>query len=210
MADTKTPRRARATKPRPTTEIAEIFPWQGQWTESEFLDLPDTNRIVELSNGKVVIPDMPTTSHQDAVLELAVLLRAHVKAHDLGRIAHAPLRVRLWPGKIREPDIVFMSKAHAERVREQYWGVPDLVVEVISPRTAESSGTEKADREEKFEEYASAEVPEYWIVDHVAPAIEVYALENGAYALHERAGKGGSVRSRLLPGLSVAVDAVFP
>jgi Uma2 family endonuclease len=54
--------------------------------------------------------------------------------------------VRLWPGKIREPDLVFMSTGHLDRIGK-YWGVPDLAVEIIS------EGTEFQDREVKRNEY---------------------------------------------------------
>jgi Uma2 family endonuclease len=42
------------------------------------------------------------------------------------------LPVELWSGKIREPDLMFMSAAHASRIGV-YWGVPDLAVEILSP-----------------------------------------------------------------------------
>ncbi|MCS6964593.1 Uma2 family endonuclease [Thermoflexus sp.] len=48
----------------------------------------------------------------------------------------APLPVRLWPGKIREPNLFFIAKEHTDRIGEQACGVPDLVVEVTSPSTA--------------------------------------------------------------------------
>jgi Uma2 family endonuclease len=149
---------------RRPTEIARLFPRQGQWTEADYWALPETNHLVELSDGKVVILDVPGYSHQYAVLELAVAFRAFVRERGWGTVALAPLRVRLWPGKIREPDLVFMHRDHADRLGEDWWGVPDLGVEVISPRTAQSSGTESTDRVEKFGEYARAGVPEYWLV----------------------------------------------
>jgi len=42
-------------QPRLTTEIAELWPPQGQWTETEYFNLPDTNRIIELSEGEVFL-----------------------------------------------------------------------------------------------------------------------------------------------------------
>ena len=45
-------------------------------------------------------------------------------------IRFAPLPVRLWAGKIREPDFMFMSAAHADRIGT-YWGIPDLVGEIV-------------------------------------------------------------------------------
>jgi len=44
-----------------TYEVAELFPRQGEWTEEDYLSLPETNRLVELSDGKLVVLPMPTT-----------------------------------------------------------------------------------------------------------------------------------------------------
>lgn len=73
--------------------------------------------------------------------------------------SYGPLSVRLWPGKIREPDVLFVSHEHADRVGEQFYGPPDLVIEVLS------AGTWRTDRLEKLVEYAQADIMEYWIVD---------------------------------------------
>lgn len=216
MAETTTvapvapPRRRPAARSRRSTEIVDLFPRQGQWTEADYLALPETNRIIELSEGKVVMPDMPTTSHQRVVGKLFRLMSDHAEARDLGEVCVAPLRVRLWPGKFREPDIVFMHRDHADRIGEEYWGVPDLIVEVISPRTPQSSGTEHVDRGEKFVEYAQAGVQEYWLIHPDARTIEVYLLRDGVYHLLDRWGKGEVARSFVLDGLEVSVEAVIP
>jgi Uma2 family endonuclease len=139
-------------KPKVALCVAELFPPQGQWTEREYFSLPDTNRYLELSEGRLIMPPHPTRSHQVAVEELYIRLRAFVHERGLGEVHIAPLPVRLWPGKIREPDIFFIAKEHAERIGEQVCGVPDLVVEVLSPATRET------DRGEKFFEYAKAGV----------------------------------------------------
>ncbi len=201
--------RRRAARSRKSTEILELFPRQGQWTEADYLALPETNHIIELSEGRVVIPDMPTTSHQRAVVELLFLMKNYVQTHDLGEVCVAPLKVHLWPGKFREPDIIFMHRNHADRIGEDYWGVPDLVVEVISPRTPKSSGTEQVDREEKSVEYARSGVQEYWIIHPTACTVEVYVLRNGIYHLLERWGAGEVAQSQVLEGFKVSVDAVI-
>jgi Uma2 family endonuclease len=208
--EAKAPQAKRDGRARLTHRIAVLFPCQGEWTEGDYLALPDTNRIVELSQGRLVIPDMPTTTHQRALRNLLRAVDAHVMKHGLGEVCPAPLRVRLWEGKLREPDIVFMSAAHADRIEEDFWGVPDLVAEVISPRTEHSSGTERLDRVEKFKEYARAGVSEYWLVDPKARAIEVYLLREGAYHLFGKWEMGETARSEILPGFEVPVAAILP
>lgn len=183
--------------------VAELFPPQGEWTEEDYFSLPDTNRCVELSEGRLIMPPHPTRSHQVAVEELYVRLRAFVQERRLGEVHVAPLPVRLWPGKIREPDIFFISKEHEDRIGEQVCGVPDLIIEVTS------SSTLKTDRMEKFHEYARAWVQEYWLVDPEARTIEVYRLQQGAYLLHGKWKEGEVASSALLAGLEIEVKEVF-
>src|SRR5262245_1254603 len=122
---------AAATAQRPLTRaVAELFPRQGDWTEEDYWPIAQRNRIVELSDGKLIVPSMPTTEHQDVVGNIYVALRTYVRANKVGKVSIAPLPVRLWPEKIREPDVVVMLNAHLDRVQSQFWGPPDLAVEV--------------------------------------------------------------------------------
>lgn len=188
--------------------VAALFPRQGEWTEAAYLSLPETSRIVELADGRLVIPDVPTYRHQRTALQLLVLMQQFVTKHGLGYICMAPMKVRLRKGKFREPDIVFMSRAHKSRLGDEYWGVPDLVVEVISPRGENTSGTERTDRRDKFNEYERAGVAEYWLVHPDRKTIEVYVLRDGAYELLSRSDTGQRAHSALLDGFSVDVSAV--
>ena len=61
--------------------------------------------------------------------------------------------------------------------RNGIYGAPDLVAEVLSPRTA------KFDRGLKKEAYAKAGVREYWIVDTVTKSVEVYYLREKNFRL---------------------------
>ena len=91
-------------QPRWATEVAELYPPQKQWTEADYFTLPETNRLIELSEGELIMPPHPTRTHQRVVLRLAMAFQSFVETHDLGTIQIAPLPVRLWQGKIREPD----------------------------------------------------------------------------------------------------------
>lgn len=136
-------------------EVAQLWPPRGQWTEADYFSLPDTNRFIELSEGELIMPPHPTETHQRIVGDIYVMLRSFVEHHHLGTVRLGPLAVRLWAGKIREPDILFVAREHSDRIGERAYGPPDLVVEVLSP------GTWRADRHEKFYEYAQAGVGEY-------------------------------------------------
>lgn len=184
-------------------KVANLYPRQGEWTEEHYFSLPDTNRYVELSEGRLIMPPHPTRRHQVVLEELYVHMRAFVKEKNLGEVRIAPLPVRLWPGKIREPDIFFVAKEHFDRINEKVFGVPDLVVEVIS------FSTEKTDRVEKFVEYAKAGVSKYWIVDPEEKTVEVYGLREGEYLLVGKYDTSQIATSEILSGFKVRVDELF-
>jgi Uma2 family endonuclease len=188
----------------PTWDIVQLFPPQGEWTESAYLSLP-TNHLVELSEGRLEFPPMPSEEHQDIVAFFYRLLFDFVTARRLGKVLFAPLKVRLWDGKIREPDLAFMLEAHAGRRENRYWQGADLVVEVVSGDDPDRDWIEKRD------EYARAGIPEYWIVDPRDGTLTVFTLSAGEKT-YRRAGQfspGDTAVSVLLPGLQVNVSAAF-
>ncbi len=186
-----------------TVEVAQLWPPRGQWTEADYFALPDTNRFVELSEGELVMPPHPTHTHQLIVGRLYRAIYDFVAERGLGIVQIGPLPVRLWPGKIREPDILFVAKEHSDRIGEKVYGLPDLTVEVLSP------ATRRTDRLEKTVEYAQAGVREYWIVDPHGRTVEVFVLREGAYELLGKWGEGEEARSEVLAGFRVAVDEVI-
>jgi Uma2 family endonuclease len=186
-----------------TTEIARLFPKQGEWTEADYFHLPETNRIVELSEGRLIISPPPTTKHQRVSIRLALLLGNYVFSHNLGEIVTAPTDTRLYKGVVRQPDIAFISKTHKRRITSKYFGAPDLVVEVLS------KGTVKVDKEEKFKEYEKAGVLEYWIIDPFKQSIEIYTLENKAYEMLGKWDAGEIAKSKLLDGFEVSVGDIM-
>lgn len=193
---------ARSPVPGPAWEIATLFPDQGHWTETDYLELK-TNRLVELSDGIVEVLPMPTVFHQRIVAFLYNALLAFVAAHRAGEVLFAPLRVRLWSGKIREPDIVFIAAGRTDRVTENYCQGADLVMEVVS-----DTGRDR-DEVVKREEYARAGIAEYWIVDPENRVITVLRLVGAEYAIHGVYDSGERATSATLPGFAVESAAVW-
>jgi Uma2 family endonuclease len=193
-------------KPQPAWDIALLYPDQGNWSESDYLIATETtNRLVELSDGVVQVLPMPKTSHQLIVQYLHGLLVAFVTARKLGTVLFAPLRVRLWEGVFREPDIVFMLARHAKRIGEDFWDGADLVIEVVSG----SAEDRRRDLVVKRREYAKAGIDEYWIVDPKDQRILVLKRKGRSYVTHAEARARGRVESALLRGLEVDALDVF-
>jgi Uma2 family endonuclease len=186
----------------PTWEIARLFPEQGAWSEEEYLELSG-NHLIEFSNGSVEVLAMPTQTHQLIALYLYRMLAAFVEPNGLGRTLAAPFRVRLWPGKYREPDVLFMLAKHASRMDEIFWEGADLVMEVVS------DDDRRRDLDLKRREYALAKIPEYWIVDPQESLITVLRLDGDHYAVHGEFGPGTRATSLVLSGFVVDVGEVF-
>jgi len=181
-----------------------LYPLQGEWTETQYLALNGTNRMVELSSGCLEILPMPNPFHQRVVDYLFSLLKAFVVARGLGEVFFAPLPVRLWAGKFREPDIMFFRPGRIVSPRKQPDGA-DLAMEIVS----EGEENRERDLEIKRREYASAKIPEYWIVDPELGQITVLWLEGEGYRVHGVFAVGAKATSVLLPGFEVEVSAVF-
>lgn len=190
-------------QPGPAWEIARLFPNQGQWGVGDYLELNrQTNRLVELDDGRIELLDMPTRTHQRIVLYLYKALMLFVEPRQLGEALVAPYPVRLWEGKFREPDIVFMLTANRARLRDDYAEGADLVIEVLSE-------ARRRDLDTKRVEYARAGIPEYWIVDSQKRTLTVLSLHEGVYRAHPDAHAGGMAHSILLKGLTVDPAAMF-
>ena len=75
-----------------------------------------------------------------------------------------------------QPDILFVSNERREIITEDnIHGAPDLVVEILSPSTADR------DKELKLRLYAQAGVREYWIVDPDERSVQVMELGSSGY-----------------------------
>lgn len=188
---------------KPTIEIANLFPKQGEWTEADYFRLPESNKIIELSEGRLIISPAPTDQHQKISFKLSLLVGNHVLSNNLGEVRYAPVDVRLKKGIIRQPDIVFMSNEHLNRITNKRWGIPDFVIEVISP------GTKKEDRKYKYAEYEKAGIKEYWIIDPDKQTVDIYELRNKQYVEIGNFHGEDIVKSEIIKDFSFKVETIF-
>jgi len=174
-------------------------------TTNEYLyDTEETNRIHELAMGRVREPPAPFFSHQTVALKVARLIADYTEPRFLGRVAMAPVDVVLDRERalVLQPDVLFVCTARLGIVRNQVWGAPDLVVEVLSP------ATEHRDRTEKLGWYRQYGVRECWLVDVRQELLTVVDF-TGALPVERTAGGAEAILSSVLPGLEVTAAAVF-
>lgn len=183
--------------------LLDLLPDQGNWSESEYLGLTDhVTRLVEYTDGYIEILPMPTDLHQ-AVLRF-IFLRFYEFIAPIGGTAFfAPIRIRVRPGKFREPDVLLVMDAKDSRRRNRFWTGADLALEVVSKDKPER------DLVDKRHDYAEGKVLEYWIVNPQTETITVLRLDQGSYVEFGVFGRGQQATSVLLPGFTVNVDDVF-
>jgi Uma2 family endonuclease len=174
-------------------------------TTNEYLyGTEETNRIRELAMGIVRQPPAPFFSHQSLVLKVARVIAEHVEPQKLGCVATAPVDVVLDRDKalVLQPDVLFVSTARLGIIRDQVWGPPDLVVEVLS------HSTENRDRGEKVEWYRQYGVRECWLVDLYQESITVIDFTGDRPV--KRVAKGiVTIRSSVLPDLQSSGFGIF-
>ncbi len=160
------------------------------WSERE-------GSLTEWVDGEAIVVEMPSELHQTLVLFLARLVADFLDLHPTGRVFIAPMPMRL-PSRPsgREPDILFVRADHLDRFVDGYLDGPaDLVVEIVS------DGCIGRDTRDKRVEYATAVVPESWIIDprpHRRRATFLQLDADGVYQ-EVACGADGRFRSTVVP-----------
>ena len=110
--------------------LLDILPRQGEWNERDYLWASSiSNRLVELVDDHLEIVPRPT-QHQQAISTF-LFLRLYALMEKIGgEVFYAPLRLRLWSGHFRNPDILLLVSADDPRRANEFWDGADLVVEV--------------------------------------------------------------------------------
>ncbi|QGP93836.1 Putative restriction endonuclease [Neomoorella glycerini] len=175
-----------------------------KFTYEDYCQLPEDKRY-ELIGGKLYMVPAPSVIHQMVSGNLEFILRQHVEEQKIGIILHSPIDVYLTPEDVVQPDIIFISNERRAIITEaNIKGGPDLVIEILSPSTAER------DQVIKKKLYAAHHVREIWFVHPVAQTIEVCTFTPGGEKkeLYTRRGKQ-PFTSTVLPELDLDLDRVF-
>ncbi len=173
-------------------------------TARDFMELPEGPPYYQLIEGDLHMAPSPGGFHQDVVLNVAVLFRGYLEKHRIGIVRIAPSDVQLTELNVYEPDLYFVSKSRKSILTEHgVEGAPNLVVEVLSPRTS------KLDKGAKRAVYSRSGVEELWLVDPVARRVHVYRFGEsaetpiGVYGVRQR------FESPLFPRLKISVAKIF-
>jgi Uma2 family endonuclease len=149
------------------------------WTVDEVRELQDESRAwprFELIAGELLVTPSPGTGHQVAVAEFLLLLATYVDRENIGVALASPADLELHPGTVAQPDVFVVPRSMpAGSGKGHGWkAVASLLVavEVVSPDSV------RRDRVVKRDYYLTAGVPEYWVVDLDARAVERWSAGN--------------------------------
>jgi Uma2 family endonuclease len=180
-------------------------PPQGQWTYEDYAALPDDGNRYEVLHGVLYMTPSPDRWHQEASGAIFYHLYVAVHLAGLGKVYSGPFDVMLDSKNTFQPDILVVFNEHLDRIaKDGVVGAPDLAVEIASPSTA------RIDLSEKLYAYASAGVPEYWVVNPGSRTVEVFVLRHGIYNSLGIYYGPAVLPSRIVPNLSVRVEQFFP
>ncbi len=152
---------------------------------------------VELIAGEIVEMSPIGQRHIRAVNRLTRLLH-QLCGDDVTISVQNP--IRLADNSEPEPDIVVLRGTDG--------GTANVADVLLVIEVAETS--RDYDRNVKFPMYAVAGIPESWLFDLAGVAIERHSEPSAdGYRLIARAGRGESLTSTVLPGVTFSVDAIL-
>ncbi|MEM1123732.1 MAG: Uma2 family endonuclease [Bacteroidota bacterium] len=177
------------------------------YQEYKQLEFEDNDLFIyELLNGTIMRKSSPTIQHQRIVRKITRAIENFLDDNPMGEVLFAPLDVVLSEKDATQPDVLFISnekKAILNEEEQVVIGVPDILVEVLSP------GSIRRDKIDKKNIYERVGVPEFWIVDPFSKTIEVLKLVKGQYDLFDFEEATGSIKSSVLQGFELDLEKVF-
>lgn len=177
-------------------------PPQGQWTAQDWEQLPhdDGNRY-EIIYGVLYMSTAPSYFHQFILFQFVRLVGTPAFEQNLAHVMFAPVGLFMPGCDPVQPDFVVVRRENADIIEnKRIRGVPDMVVEILSPSNADY------DEDTKLNVYLNAGVPEYVVIDPAARQLRLYT---GDYAEPQRYDADDTVTFHSLPGIALLVGQLF-
>jgi Uma2 family endonuclease len=145
-------------------------------TYADYAKIPADGRRHEIIAGAHFVNPAPNLYHQHVSRHLQHQLFLNIELTGQGVVINAPVDLQLGEHDIVQPDLVVVSKERRRIMTPtRVKGIPDLVVEILSPSNT------KHDTELKRALYQRCGVPEYWIVSPDDHNLLQLVLANDVY-----------------------------
>jgi Uma2 family endonuclease len=146
----------------------------------------------------------PNRFHQDISRTIQFEMMKYLEAQSAGIVYDAPFDVVLTDINVFQPDLAFFSERRRRFLTEKgAEGAPDLVVEILSPKTAH------LDLDQKRVVYARSGVDELWVVDPEGEEVRVYHLREDLDLPKVILRSGDTLKTSVLPGFEISVKKIF-
>ncbi|MCS7465381.1 Uma2 family endonuclease [Stieleria sp. ICT_E10.1] len=173
----------------PINSTKQVELWMSFQTETpgklgyaHYVGFPDDGRRHEIIDGDHYVYPAPSTYHQTVSKRLQYQLYTQFELAGKGLVFDAPVDVQLTAHDIVQPDLVVILNAKTQMITPtKIKGIPDLIVEIVSPSSSDN------DRKLKKQLYERVGVTEYWIADPFEHLIEQWVLQSGGYQMQPAA-----------------------
>jgi Uma2 family endonuclease len=130
------------------------------WTAEDWERLPhERGYRFEIIRGMLYVQCLPTIKHQQISGRALRILSDQLDDRDRGITLTSPLGLFIPGGQPVQPDLLVLAPTDAALINEsRLETIPLLLVEILSPSNPAH------DLVTKLELYASAGVPEYWVL----------------------------------------------
>ena len=135
----------------------------------------------EIIGGKKFMAPAANPTHGGVIGRIYMFIGSYFDEKEGGYVFADNTDVYFPDGTLFKPDLVVVTEKNSAIINwfKGIYGVPDMVVEVLS------KSTKKKDLTIKKDIYEAQGVGEYWIVDPYMKAISVYLLRDGKYFLDD-------------------------
>jgi Uma2 family endonuclease len=175
-----------------------------KYTYSDYITWTDDIRR-ELLDGFIHIMSAPRVIHGLITTNLTYLIKHYIRKAKKYRVIHSPVDVVLSENTVVQPDVVVINSDVDIRGTVIY-GVPEFLIEVVSPSSVKKDMLNKHDIYEKFG------VKEYWVVVPES-VVYVFILKDGKYeeTLYNLDSVSGDlkIKSTVVDGLEISVNELF-
>ncbi|HJV46927.1 MAG TPA: Uma2 family endonuclease [Bacillota bacterium] len=179
-----------------------------RYTYADYLSWNNDERWELIDGIPYNMTPAPSPDHQRILLQLSRKFADYLEGKPCEAFI-APFDVRLFPNEnknddnVVQPDLTIICDP-TKITKHGCEGVPDLIIEVLSPSTA------KKDKREKKRLYERAGVKEYWIVDPLNHTIDIFTLtEHRKYEESELYGKEEEIKVGIFEELLIQLNSIF-
>ena len=173
-----------------------------RYTYTDYLQWDDEKRR-ELIDGVPYLMALPSPRHQEILVNLAIIFKNFLKGKHCKVSLSVDVRLNAdtIDDTVVQPDLMIICD-HSIIDDASIKGVPDMVVEVLSPSTA------RYDKTLKFNTYQKAGIREYWIIDPKDETLAVHVFSDGNNITHAYTNKE-TVTVHVLEGCTIDLSEVF-